>query len=265
MVQLYLRDGSGQILRCDTAVPGQDLTDLINRYDLGNASFAGELAELDSAYEQAAPWSLFLSPLPQLPVLNASAHSADTDRLLAAMDFSIHTNSRYLESSGTEVITEGARTLRLLPDGTVRYQSGGEAVAALELPHTGETITQAEAAAGAGALLGRLLGDAGGDAALYLLGVQRAGDVTTLRFDYQCGGIPIRSTDGLAAGEVTVTGCDVTALTLRLCQYTTSSQRTSLLPLRQTLAIAAELPGSELSVGYADDDGEQLRAGWFSD
>ena len=69
----------------------------------------------------------------------------------------------------------------------------------------------------------------------------------------------------MQTGEITLSGTSVTRLTLRFRQYSTAGETSLLLPLRQTLAIAAEHPGTELSVGYADGGGDSVSASWLAD
>ena len=157
---------------------------------------------------------------------------------------------------------DGDRTLRIRPDNSVRYQSGDDP--SLRVKSAGETPTAREAALGAGALLGGLLSPVSGEARLWLQSVRRSGNVTVLRFGYQAGGVPVRFQDGGYAAEVTLTGSAVTALTLRFRQYTLSGETSLLLPLAQALAVAAEDPGKELSIGYVERGGE-CRACWVSD
>ena len=66
-------------------------------------------------------------------------------------------------------------------------------------------------------------------------------------------------------GEITLSGTSITRLTLRFRQYSTTNEQSLLLPLRQTLAIAADHPGVELSVGYADGGGDTVSASWLAD
>ena len=77
--------------------------------------------------------------------------------------------------------------------------------------------------------------------------------------------VPIRFSDGGSAAEITLSGTAITRLSLRFRQYSTSGETSLLLPLRQTLAIAAEHPGTELSIGYADGGGDTVPASWLAD
>ena len=71
--------------------------------------------------------------------------------------------------------------------------------------------------------------------------------------------------DGGPAAEVTLSGTSVTVLTIRFRQYTSTGESSLLLPLRQALAILAESPGSQLSMGYVDSGGETVPASWLAE
>ena len=86
-----------------------------------------------------------------------------------------------------------------------------------------------------------------------------------LRYGYQINGTPIRFADGGAAAEITLTGSVIYSMSLRLRTYTATSELSLLLPLPQALAIAAQHPGAELSIGYADSGASSISACWLSD
>ena len=260
-VQLLLWDGGSTYLCCGTAITYGDLEDTVSRYEVGNAYFAFDYAESSEAFLQVFSRSLFLTPLPQLPVLTAANSLADTDSLLTKLGFNPYTNSRYMESSGTEVITEGDQTVRLLPEGILRYQGSSKPV--LSIDAADEVPTLEEAVRGAGQLLNQLLAGRSGDAALYLQRVQQAGNTTVLRFGYQAGGVPIQFADGTCAAEVVLSGTCVSALTLCFRQYTAEGESSLLLPLKQAIAIAAQQPGKELFLAYTDSGGDTVSAAWL--
>ena len=54
-------------------------------------------------------------------------------------------------------------------------------------------------------------------------------------------------------------------MTLHIRQYTVTEQTSLLLPLRQALAIAADSPDSDLSIGYVDKNNESVKATWLAD
>lgn len=260
-VRLYLWDGGAGYLTSATAVTPENLEETADGYELGSAVFA--MDRPGTAFDALEPCSLLPSELPEIPVLSAAVIPAGGDRTLPALHFNPHTKSRYVDSGGTEVIMEGERSLYLRPDGTVFYKSGGSD--AVTVPAGGDGLSLQQAAQGASALLNAMLGNAAGDAALYLQSVRQSGDTTTFQFGYQSGGVPIRFSDGGHAAQVTLNGAVVSSLSLRFRQYTAAGENTLLLPLTQALAIAGDHPGAELSIGYADQGGGAVRAAWLLD
>ena len=257
-IVLLLWDGDGRYYRLSTAAQPSSLESVLESFELGVSSFAFE--EADPASSQLAPCSFFPDPLPDLPQLTAANSPEDTDTLLAALAFNPHTNSRYQDSGGAEVIVEGEQVIRITSNGTLTY-SGGES--ALTVESTDALPSLHEAAVGAQTVLEALVSP--GDARLYLFSASQSGQETTLTFGYQSGGVPIRFSDGKPAAEVTLTGRSISALSLRRRQYTVSSALSLLLPLRQAAAIAAGKPGAELSIGYTDTGAAALSAAWLAD
>lgn len=117
---------------------------------------------------------------------------------------------------------------------------------------------------GAAALLNSLLSGQTSEAGLYLTGVRQTEHTVILTFGWQSGGVPIRFDRGGSAAEVTLSGCAVSALTLRFRQYADTGETSLLLPLRQALAIAVRQAGAELSIGYVDG-GVSASARWLAD
>ena len=263
-VLLYLWDGGGTYLRCSTAISQENLENTMELYELGNAMFAFDLAETESGARDVDPYSLFSESEPSLPILTPDSSLPDTNSLLSALDFNPNTKNRWSESSGTEVIMEGERALRVYTDGSIYYNSGGDG--ALTLKSAEELPTLQEAAAGAAELLNALLSPSAGESSLYLQSIQRSGDTAELVFGYQISGVPIRFSDGGSAARVTLSGSAVSTLELRFRRYIPTEETSLLLPLRQALAItAAGEPGAELSIGYADNGGGTVSAGWLAD
>jgi hypothetical protein len=258
-VRLYWTDGRTYSC-CKTAVTREDLAELVNSYQLGNASFAFDLGD----GTDLAPYSLFLTDdLPSFPVLAASDPLGNSDSLLSALGFNPRTKNRYAESSGTEVIMDGDRRLRILSDGTVVYESGSDA-AALQIPAAGDVPTAEEAVMGSCQLLSSMLGD-GGDAALCPLSVHRSGNAWTLTFGYQVGGIPVRRSDGSPAAEVQISGTEIRSLSLYLRQYAITDGESLLLPLPQALAIAGKHAGAEMDICYTDGGADTVSACWLAE
>ena len=252
-VHLYVWDGADTVLTGTVASTALSIDSLT------------EAVEMEPLYGKLFPLSILPTELPQLPVLSAASSISGTDWLLAAFGFNINTRERYAEADGTEVITEveADRSLHIRPSGEITYRSGTDAT--LEISAQEEVPTVAEAVLGASILLEQLTEDRSGEARLYLESVSQGGDTTQLLFGYQIDGVPIRFSDGGHAAEITLSGTSVTRLTLRFRQYSTAGETSLLLPLRQTLAIAAEHPDTELSVGYADGGGDSVSASWLAD
>ena len=257
---LYLWDGGENCFRASTAVSSDSLEQVISRYELGDASFAMDGGGLERELD---PCSLLPAQPPELPSFTLGDPLAGgTDWLLSALGFNPRSRTRHTESSGTELIIDGDRTLRIRPDNTIHYQSGNEPI--LRVKAAGDLPTAREAALGAGSLLGSLLAPVSGELQPWLQSLRRSWDVTALRFGYQLKGVPVRFQDGGFAAEITLTGSAVTALSLRFRQYNAAEEPSLLLPLPQALAVAAASPGKELSIGYVERGGE-CRAYWLSD
>jgi len=258
-MMLYLWDGDSVCLRYATAVSPAVLTSVLELYELGDTVFAWD-CELPYS-NVVSPCALFPDPLPALPVLNAGKPALDTDELLAQLQFNPHTNYRYTEAAGTEVITENDRSLRIAANGLISYRSGGEALLTIG---SSETPTAAECAAGCSALLDTLTLSRSGSARLYLKNIQQSGTQTTLYYGYQVDGVPVLFADESPAAVVQLSGSTVSSLTLRLRQYTASDKNSLVLPLRQTLAIAAQQQSGNLSIGYTDSADATVSAGWLA-
>lgn len=259
---LYLWDGGESCFRASTAVSADSLEQAISRYELGDTVFAMDIAG-ENRRQAPDPCSLLPSQPPRFPVFTMGDPLAGgTDWFLTALGFNPRSRTRHTESSGTQLIMDGDRTLRIRPDNSVYYQSGDEP--SLQVKAAGELPTAQEAALGVGALLTGLISPVSGEAQPWLRSFRRSGDVTVLRFGYQAEGLPIHFQDGGFAAEVTLTGTAVTSLTLRFRQYSLTEESSLLLPLPQALAVAAASPGKELFIGYVERNGE-CQACWLSD
>lgn len=261
-VVLYLWDeAGGGVYRCNTGLSPDLLEETVGRYELGGATFAFESTNPNAA--SVAPCSLFLGTLPDLPNLSVSVPLSDTGVLLSRLGFNPNTQNRYLDAGGAEVVIEQGRSLRIRPDGAIIYQSSGES--AISITADGEMPDPWEAVTEVGALLNRLVSASAGDAALYLERIRQVGGATVLEFGYQASGVPIRFTDGESAAKVTLSGTQVTSMTLRVRQYTSAGESALLLPLRQALAIAVREEGAELSLGYTDSGDGTAVAKWLAE
>ena len=257
-VLLFLWDGDSHYYQCATAVQTSTLTEVLGHFELGVSTFAFE--DTSEYGQRLAPLSLFPDPLPELPQLTVSAAAIPTETLLSALGFNPHTNSRYQDAGGAEVVVEGDRVIRISSSGAFSYTSGGETTLSVDASGTVPTIR--EAVTGAQSLLDTLMPE--GEARLYLLSLKQSGSETAMTFGCQLGGVPIRFADGSPAAEVTLSGRAVSSLTLSPRQYTAGSTA-ALLPLRQAMAIAGTTEGTELSIGYADTGTYPISAVWLAD
>ena len=256
-VQLYLWDGESACFLCPTALPMAALRETVSVYPLGSAYFAFDQPE---NYSHVAPFSLFSDQLIPPAELGITSAISDVNALMTALSFNPHTNFRYSESSGADVVVEGDRTLRIRSDGEVSYQGSS---GSLHISSPDETPTEAEIAVGVYQLLRDLLAQQGG-AGLYLQSFQMDETAASLTFGYQFNGMPLRFADGGAAAEVTVEGAAVTRLTLRVRQCAAKEAAGLLLPLPQALSIARSYPGRELTLCYVDS-GSAASAQWLAE
>ena len=114
-------------------------------------------------------------------------------------------------------------------------------------------------------LLNSLFPASAGENRFYLEQIRQTNETTLLSFGYQVGGVPVRFANGQSAALVELSGTAVSSITLNFRQYAVSENTSLLLPLRQALAVAADLPGAALSIGYVDRGGEAIRASWLAD
>ncbi len=256
---LFLWDGDGGYYRRDTEIAFADLEEAVSSYLLGNAWFSLDRAVPEE--QTVAPLSLLPRTTPALPVLSATDGLADPDRLLTALRMNPRTNFRYSESNGTEVIMEGARSVRIRANGSVYYRSGGRTD--LRIDCAGEVPTSWEAVRGCTALLDEVL--PWGGVRAYPTGVQREGERTVVYFGYQWRGLPIRFSDGGSAAVAVLEGKAVSSLEIRARRYAATGETCLLLPLTQVLGIASQRPGAELSLAYVDGGGTVTQAQWLLD
>ena len=262
-VILYLWGDGDRCLRASTAISPADLESAADSYELGNAVFALDIIEEYPQAQNLSPCSLFLEETPTFPVLTSEVPSFSISQLLSTLQFNPNTNSRYTESSGTEVVMDAGRSVRIRADGSINYQSSDASTLSVEAVN--EQPSLQEAVEGVSTLLNTLLSSTASEAVPFLESISQANDTTTLVFGYQINGVPVAFSNGKPAASVTLTGTSVSSLTLQFRQYTSTASNTVLLPLRQALAIASRQQGSELSIGYVDDGSPQAYATWLAE
>ena len=252
--QLFLLDGQGDIFRYDTALPASAVRTLCESFSPNGGYFSYETAS-----EGVAPYTVLTVEALAPPDLLAELPAGySVYNLLTALGLNAHTLSRYTESGGAEVVEESSRTLRITPDGGVTLISrGGSAL----YRASGRGLRETLAAAWR---LAADLTEGTGASPLYLQAVEATEGGYTLRFRYQAEGIPIFFSDEEDALTVSYQNGGVASFAYRCRSYGAAEEEpAALLPASMAQAIAAERPGSGLSVGYEDDGTGRLSAQWL--
>lgn len=262
-VFLYVQGADG-CARFSTAVSAEALKEHLELQEGNGAEFA---AFLGDDYAHLSPYTLILNDVSERKNLNVSNPLADFENtdFLSRAEFNPHTQDRYAESSGTVVILEGQRILRLENNGTVVYSGGEAEVDSLYRASVGEQASQAEAVAAARTLLASLLQGRLGEASLYLHSVKETDAGFDLFFDYAADGTSILFADGTHAARLSVTGNSITDYTIHFRRYQKSESSSLLLPVKQASAVCRGYDGAELSVAYIDSFGETVCADWVID
>lgn len=255
--QLWLWDGSEDYFSASCSLPASELENLTVNRDFGSVFFGFD------EFENGPRCLLPVVP-PELPALSAANSLTGTDAVLTALGFIPNTHNRYTESSGTEVIIENDRSLRIRTDGTLIFRSGSDPLLRISAAN-GEVPTAVEAVMGTGGLLAQLFDGRLGEAQPYLSAITQTDSVTVLEYGCHVNGLPIRFPNGGSLCSITLSGTAVTALKLQFRQYTAAGKNSLLLPTQQALAISAAHNGGTLSIGYADSGGESVDACWLSD
>jgi len=246
-------------LHCTTKVSTESVLNFISGVQMDTVAFAYELEGASTS-----PYALLhTGQLQNYPLLTSASAAQPTDPLLSALGFNPNTNSRYTESNGTEVVRDGERTLRIEPDSTLLYDSGGSSVPELSITASGESPSIDDAVLCAFRSLSRLISNS--DAGLCLRSVQTTQRGWLVTFDYHVNGVLLRLSSGEPAAQAEVDATGVTGFVIRLRRYSASeSQNTLLLPLLQALAIVSDGSGGELSICYVDS-GSSAAAAWLED
>lgn len=257
---LYLLGGDGAIFRYETALPAAAVQETAGGFAPNGGSFAFE-----SSYSPLAPYTVLVASLSPLPEISAGLPGGYTAyNLLTALDFNAHTNSRYSEQGGAEVVVGSPGTLRIATDGTVSYTGEPEAVSELyQVSSAGEAPTSLELIASVRQLVSALT-EGTGASPLYLHAISEEEGTYTVSFRYQQGGIPVVFPDGADALSVTIQDGTITAFTYRCRSYAAAERTAALLPPAMAIAIASLRPGAGLSLGYVDNGAENLSPRWLA-
>ena len=262
-VALYV-EGEDSCARFSCSVSVGALGEYLDMQEGNGAEFAAALGE---EYSHLSPFTLVPGEVAPRKVLTSSNPLADFDNtdVLSCAEFNPHNKDRYAESSGTVVILEGERILRLHGDGTVVYSGGSAESDSLYRASSSERASRAEALSAARKLLASLLQGRTGSASLYLHSVETNETGYRLFFDYLVGGTPLLFSDGTHAAEISVNGASITAFTVHCRRYAESESNSLLLPAEQAAAVSRIYGGGELSIAYIDSLGDSVSADWITD
>lgn len=203
-----------------------------------------------------------LQPLALLPGTKPRMETAEasnpcdtryTEALATALGFNPYDENRYIDSAGATWFSETSCSLRVDTAGHIllsstsadRFQADSDTTEALvELSRELVQLT---------------VGDALGEARIYLNSVTRTGPETTVNFDYVLRGIPVVCSSGPAA-SLTFSGQSLTEMSVQVMTLACTGETVRLLPPQQAAAI---LPiGGRLALQYACTGFGALGAGW---
>jgi hypothetical protein len=194
-------------------------------------------------------------------VTNPLSAEGAAGAVLSAFGIGGQQSPGYTESDGTRVYIAGPAAVSIAPDGLVTYRSGaGETNAAAEdvssavgadkaLPGAVEAARRAVSAAASSA----------GGARLYFTDAEKRGDAYIINFDYFFSGGRVFFQNREHAASVTVSGGEITEMTLLFREYT-AYEAVTLIPERQTLAAA----GAEFKLGYSDGGVGEAAPFWYN-
>ena len=248
--------GEGGFWKLDTQVGTADLAETLAGYPSDGTRLAMECDE--PAFQALDPLSLV-----DLSVTDAAAATwsnpcddAFFRETAIALGFNPYGDSTYRDDAGNTIYTETDCSLRISADGTLdlKNQDTGRRFAATSA-EAGDQIEYVRS------LIQSLAGDRLGDARLYVNGIRRDGELTTVEFCYLLSGLEILRSDGPAVKAV-FRGAVLTEWTFRIRTYTLNpAERQQLLPAAQAAAVLPE--GSRLKLVYSDTGEAELEAGWL--
>lgn len=256
---LFMILADGSIIRCECALSSSAVRETTTAFAPNAGMFAYE-----SDYEAMMPYTILVQKVRDAAQVEASIPAGySAYNLLAALDFNPHTNARYTESSGAEVIMESPQMLRIGTDGLVQFSCDGEVSDGVyRIACAGESPNATEAAQGACALAAALTTGTNA-ASLSLDSVERTGTGWTISFCYRVDGIRVRLGGERTALRVNIEGDTITKFEYYCRAYTPTPDNTVLLPPAMAMAIAATHQSAELALAYVDNGASVIGAHWF--
>ena len=246
-VNLYLSGDT--CLMAETAVSAEALIGLLEPFRPDGSHFAFET--------ESHLTTLALIP-GQAPSIRAavSASPCDsryTEELATALGFNPYDENRYTDNAGVTYFSEPNCSLQIAASGEILLSSSSASLFQAE-GRTMEILVET-----ARALLQQAVSGISHDARLYLSGISREGDITTICFDYVLDGIVV-SCGSRPAATVTFSGSAMTSMELLAAALICSEEPLSILPPAQVSAIIPA--GSDLILKYDRAADGAMTAGW---
>ena len=266
----YINAEDGLYYTCRTGEILQDrLSDALASFLPNGATFAFEQGE---AYDAIDPYTMVLTTLPSLPLVNATAviqEEAEILSFLKTMGFNAHSMAHYTVENET-VYKQGSDTIRIENNGTVQYTSTTESRdwATFPVEHGDSILTRIEAIEAARSLAAKAFESYLGEgAALYLSCVEQMEDgAYRICFGCSVGGVPVLLSGGEYTAEFEIANDYVKSFSLKLRNYSSTGTYGALLPEKQAIAAleAMEQEGGELMACYIDSGQNLLQASWVT-
>lgn len=257
---LFFLRSDGTLMRCESALTSTAVRELVAGFSPNGGRFAYE-----SEYDSLAPYTVLVQKMGAMAQMNASIPAGySAYNLLTALEFNAHANSRYFESSGTEVVMQAPHFLWIGTDGAVHYSGDGEVTDGLyRIACAGESPTAVEALRGA-YILACALSEGVDAAPLALERIEKTELGWIVNFCYRFGGVAVRLGDERQALRVVIRGDTIVEFDYFCRTYEATQESTYLLPPVMAVAIASMHDGAELTLAYVDNGAGAHSAYWFA-
>lgn len=272
-VKLYYQDQkNGRYYVCSSeVVQAEQLLNLTDQILDNGVEFAFEVG----AYEILAGDTMLLPETPSPRIYTVEnplkvdgqsleyRSSGALGQLLRALSFP---DNSYIYPGTDQVIRSGTDTLRISPQGVVRY-TAGEEVSRYPVLSQGAFPTQFEVAESCRSLAEGAVGSQAGAARLYLQKMEQVNTGWDLYFSYCLDGARVEVGELGYAAYFRVEQDEITQFSLQMRRYTETDTRSIILPERQAMAAmqALEAEKRELVLVYQDTGGDTVKAGWIAE